>query len=604
MDQRDGLTFEEREKYWYTDIRQIDSVREMIYGSRDINPDNPAFWVKKVRGGEYIPIDYTLLTHDIDALGSKLAECGLLREKIAVMGANSYEWIVTYLAVIIGGGVILPIDKELSSQEVENLMNTAGCRVIFYGGSSEDTVEKLTCADQRIRMEFYGDRTDIGISMKDYLAEQDGRDGTNFRTATDFWRNMVAGGEQLLDEGYTGFTEAETDPEVMSVLLFTSGTTGNPKGVMLSQKAICSIVMDTCRIAHILPADKTLSILPIHHTYECTYGMLLVLYRGASTAFCEGLKYITKNLTEAENSVLIAVPMVIELIYDRIWKTAKKQGRLKTLERGLAVSKKLRAIGIDIRRKLFSSIYNNLGGELRIIITGAAALSPKIIRFFEDIGVIVLQGYGLTECTPLVSGTPQRAAERYRKAGSVGLAVRSGDIRIIDKDSNGIGRVLFKGDNVMLGYYNMPEENEKAFIDGWFDTGDRGFTDPDGWLYLAGRDKNVIVTRSGENVYPEELEMVLNQLPSVTEAMVYAGRRDGQEIIACQIYPDYEYFRETLGADATQDEISEHIRGAVKDVNEQLASYKRIKQITVRTEDFIRTTTKKIRRQDNIPAED
>ncbi len=598
----DGLTFEEREKYWYTDIREIHTVREMIFGSRDINPDNPAFWVKKTRGGEYIPINYSLLTHDVDALGTHLMESGLLGQKIAVMGANSYEWIVTYLAVIIGGGVILPIDKELSPREIENLMDTAGCRIIFYGDSSEDKIGQLGCADRRIRMEFYGDRTEQSVSMAAHLEAQGGPSASS--VATDDWKEMVATGEQLLNSGYDGFTGLETDPEEMSVLLFTSGTTGNPKGVMLSQKAICSIVMDTCRIAHILPTDKTLSVLPIHHTYECTYGMLLVLYRGASTAFCEGLKYITKNLSEAQNSVFIAVPMVIELIYDRIWKTAKKQNRVKTLERALSISKKLRTVGIDVRRKLFKSIYSNLGGELRIIITGAAALSPKIIRFFEDIGIIVLQGYGLTECTPLVSGTPQKAAERYRKAGSVGLAVRSGDIKIIDKDSNGIGRVLFKGDNVMLGYYNMPEENAKAFIDGWFDTGDRGFTDRDGWLYLAGRDKNVIVTRSGENVYPEEIEMILNQLPCVTEAMVYAGKRDGQEIIACQVYPDYEFFRETMGSEMSQDEIQNYIRDAVKDVNEEMASYKRIKQITVRTEDFIRTTTKKIRRQDNIPAEE
>ena len=496
----------------------------------------------------------------------------------------------------------MPIDKELSPREIENLMDTAGCRIIFYGDSSEDKIGQLGCADRRIRMEFYGDRTEQSVSMAAHLEAQGGPSASS--VATDDWKEMVAAGEQLLNSGYDGFTGLETDPEEMSVLLFTSGTTGNPKGVMLSQTAICSIVMDTCRIAHILPTDKTLSVLPIHHTYECTYGMLLVLYRGASTAFCEGLKYITKNLSEAQNSVFIAVPMVIELIYDRIWKTAKKQNRVKTLERALSISKKLRTVGIDVRRKLFKSIYSNLGGELRIIITGAAALSPKIIRFFEDIGIIVLQGYGLTECTPLVSGTPQKAAERYRKAGSVGLAVRSGDIKIIDKDSNGIGRVLFKGDNVMLGYYNMPEENAKAFIDGWFDTGDRGFTDRDGWLYLAGRDKNVIVTRSGENVYPEEIEMILNQLPCVTEAMVYAGKRDGQEIIACQVYPDYEFFRETMGSEMSQDEIQNYIRDAVKDVNEEMASYKRIKQITVRTEDFIRTTTKKIRRQDNIPAEE
>lgn len=589
----DGLSREQREKYWFRDIREITDLRDMMYGSLEKFSGDPAFWVKNKAGGKYIPVSYALLMHDIEALGTALISKGMIREKIAVTGANSYEWIVTYLAVTMSGGVIVPIDKELSSAEIDNLLKTAGCRIIFYGDTMRNKIDALNCAEECYIMSFYGNRTDIEMTMERYLEESDA-------PAEMSWKRLTAEGERLISGGDRSFPAVEADPEAMSVLLFTSGTTGAPKGVMLSQKAIASMIMDTCRIAHVLPSDKTLSILPIHHTYECTYGMLLVLYRGASTAFCEGLKYITKNMNEINNTVVIVVPMVLEMIYDRIWKQAKKQGDTEKLKKGIVISRRLRRLGIDTRRILFSNIHKSLGGKLRMVIIGAAALSPNIIRFFEDIGITVLQGYGLTECTPLVSGTPESARERYRKAGSVGVAVRNGDIRIIEKDKDGIGRILFKGENLMLGYYEMPEENEKTIRDGWFDTGDLGFTDPDGWLYLAGREKNVIVARSGENVYPEEIEAVLNRLPCIAESMVYAAMKDGQEVIACQIFPDIMYLKEELGGDPTDEMINNYIRAEVKNVNAGMTPYKRIKKITVRKEDFVRTTTKKIKRKENI----
>ena len=285
----------------------------------------------------------------------------------------------------------------------------------------------------------------------------------------------------------------------------------------------------------------------------------------------------------------------------RIWKHAEKQGRDKILKRAIRINNRFKSIGIDMSRKLFSQIYKELGGKLRIIITGAAALSPNIYRGFEDLGITVLQGYGMTECTPLISGTPQSARERYRKAGSVGVPVHTGEVRIVDQDEDGIGEILFRGPNVMMGYYNMPEETAKVLTeDGWLSTGDLGFQDKDGWIYLTGRKKNVIVTKTGENVYPEELEIYVNESPYVADSMVFASVRNDEEVVGVQIFPDMEFIQEKEGKIPDEDEIYRMMKKIIGEINENLPSYKRIRNVFVRKEDFTRTTTKKIRRQDNL----
>lgn len=590
----------DREKYWYKDIREISTLKELLYGSQELYPDNPAFWVKKKKGAEYEAISYTLLKHDVEALGTKLGAMDLLGGRIAVMGMGAYEWIVTYLAAAIGGGTVVPIDKELDSESVNNLLKTAECRTIFYTSGESEKIDKITDIDNRIIMEFYGDRTDIDIPMFDCITVEEKSAMAHLPGNAYIWKELVSEGEILMNNGDTSFKDKDVDPDVLSVLIFTSGTTGDPKGVMLSQRNITANIMDTCRIAHILPTDKTLSILPIHHTYECTFGMLLVLYRGASTAFCEGLKYITANMKEAGNTVFIAVPLVLDMIYDRIWKQVKKLGKEGTLRKAIKYNNKLKAIGLDMSRVLFRQVHNELGGKLRMVITGAASISPNVLRGFEDLGIIVLQGYGLTECTPLVSGTPQAAKERYKKAGSVGVAVSSGDIKIINKDENGIGEILFKGPNLMLGYYNMPEETAKVMNDGWFITGDLGFIDRDGWLYLTGRSKNVIINKTGENIYPEEIEEIINNIPAVSECMVYADSRDNEEVVAVQIMPDMEAVIEALGHEPDSEELYKYIKNLVNEANMTMTSYKRVKKVIIRKEDFVRTTTRKIKRQENI----
>ena len=583
-------------KYWYEDIREIVTLKDMLKGSAELYWSNPAFWVKEKRGAEYKAVNYGLLQHDVNSLGTKLVNMGLKGSRIAVMGQGCYEWIVSYLSVINGTGVVVPIDKELTGAEIGNLMKAGGCDTIFCTRNECKKLRGVPEVRRLIVMDFYGDRTDPSVEPEptDLVEAEPGVEVYS-------WRKLLLEGEHLLEQGERGFMEAEIDPDEMAVILFTSGTTGNPKGVMLSHRNITSNIMDVCRICQVYESDKTLSILPIHHTYECTLGMLLVIYRGASTAFSEGMKYITQNMKEAQNTFIIVVPRVLEMVYSSILKGVEKQGKQKAFAALLKVNKGLRRAGINVSRTLFGTVLNALGGKLRVVITGAAALNPDILRAFEEFGITVLQGYGMTECTPLIAGTPGSAPkERYLKAGSVGTVVDSGEVKIVNQDEYGIGEILFKGPNVMLGYYDMPEETAKVIEpDGFMHTGDLGYADKDGWLYLTGRKKNVIVTKTGENVYPEEIEDIISGYAAIDECMVFPYHDNGEETVAIQILPVKEVVETRLGHEATEEDLDKYFTDLVKEFNQRLAPYKRIKHVFVRKQDFVRTTTRKIRRQDN-----
>ncbi len=605
MDKVSGKTFA---NCWFNDIREIVTLKDMLAGSAELFDGDPAFWVKKEKGAPYAPVSYKLLQRDVNALGTRLMSMGIGGGRAAVMGQSCYEWIVSYLAVINSSGVVVPIDKELSGPEIGNLMKAGEVDTIFCTSAECRKLKGLSEVRRLIVMDFYGDRTDINeeIHPREFAADKyrslvadSGRAAEEIEVYS--WSALLAEGEKLLDEGDSSFTSVEIDPDRMAVILFTSGTTSNPKGVMLSHRNITSNIMDVCRICYVRRDDKTLSILPIHHTYECTLGMLLVIYRGASTAFSEGMKYISQNMAEAQNTFIIAVPRVLEMVYDRIRKGVAKSGKEKLFERMMSANRWLRKRGVNVSRKLFSSVIGQLGGKLRVIITGAAALDPRLIRFYEDLGITVLQGYGMTECTPLISGTPEtQAAERYRKAGSVGTVVDAGEVRIIDQDDSGIGEILFRGPNVMLGYYNMPEETAKTIEpDGFMHTGDLGFLDKDGWLYLTGRKKNMIVTTTGENVYPEEIEDVIIGDPCIKECMVFPHKRDGEEIVAIQILPETSEVAGMLGHEPSEEELDSFFKNLVREFNETLPQYKRIRGVFVRRNPFTSTTTLKIRRQEN-----
>lgn len=587
--------------YWYKDIRNIVTLKDMLSSSVDLFGDNPAFWVKEKKGAPYKSISYKLLENDVKAIGTMLAQMGV-GKKIAVMGQGSYEWICTYLAIVNSGNIAVPIDKELSGAEIENLLKASECDTVFCTKGDCKKLYDIKGVENLIVMEIYGDRTDETANpvytVKDFSRLKNKMQNSNVT----LWKDLLLEGEELLKNGDTSFESIEIDPDAMTVILFTSGTTGIPKGVVLSHRNITSNIMDVCRVCHVKASDKTLSLLPIHHTYECTLGMLLILYRGASTAFCEGMKYIPQNMKEAENTIIIVVPRVLEMLHGRISKSVKKQGKEKLFRNMLNFNRRLKRLHINAGRKIFKSVIDEMGGKLRIVITGAAAISPQIYRDFEDMGLTILQGYGMTECTPLISGTPQRAErERYRKAGSVGATVSTGETKVINKDESGIGEILYRGPNVMKGYYNMPEATAEVIDEeGWLRTGDLGFIDPQGWIYLTGRVKNVIVTATGENVYPEEIEEFVNQNEFIEDSMVFPHKTTEGENVGIQILPAMEPLSEKFGYEPNEEELNTFFKDLINELNQDLSVYKRIRDVFVRKEDFIRTTTKKIKRQDNM----
>lgn len=573
---------------WYDDIREIKDIKELINGSAELFADRPAFWIKKFKGDEYHAITYSQLKKDIDALGAKMLAMGLRGKRIAVMGQGCYEWFVTYLATVNGIGVVVPVDKEFDAAMVQNVLDTAECDTIFYTGGESKKIDQLTGITNRIKMEVYGDRTDDDEPF--YYNEEDGILS---------WKHLLEDGYRLAGEGITDYMDAVIDNKVMAVLLFTSGTTGNPKGVMLSHWNIAFDVMEIARAEEIRPDDITLSVLPIHHTYEST-GSLLFLYRGASIAYSEGLKYISKNMLEIHNTFFIAVPLLLETVYDRIWKTARKQGKEKMLKKAIALNNKARGIGINLGNQIFRSIRKQLGGKLRMVVSGAAAVPPEIVRGFDNFGISVVSGYGLTETSPMIAATPSFSDKRYRKAGSTGVCIKNGQMKIVNPDEDGIGEIWYKGENVMLGYYKMPDLTAETVVDGWFNTGDLGFFDNEGWLYITGRKKNVIVTKNGENIYPEEIEDIINKYDEVSESMVYALDRNGTDIVAVQVLPDKEYLTEKYGEMPSDAEVEKIVKNVISEVNDKLPTFKIIRDVTVRKEDFVRTTTRKIKRAANV----
>ncbi len=560
-------------------VRAIAHLKEMIQESARLYGDNTAFLVKDEKGGAYREITYGKFQEDIDALGTMMMEMGLKDKKIAIIGENCYPWMVAYYATVNGVGVAVPLDKELNENEIHNLMNTATCEAVFF-----------TEAYSHYFNEF---PVKYKIQMKAYEKEPDQE------TQGILFKDWVENGKTLLDGGNTSFQEREIDPHEMKMILFTSGTTDIAKGVMLNHHNIVSNIMDGSRIVKVHETDRTLSILPIHHTFESTMGTGMILYAGASIAFCEGLKYIAKNMEEAKVSILVGVPLIFESIYDKIWKQAEKTGKAKTLRKAIQWNKSLKGMGLDMSRRLFKAVHKKFGGNLRMIVSGAAPIDPNVIRGFEDLGLKVLQGYGLTECSPLISGTPD-FSDTYKKAGSVGLCVHSGAIQIVDQDEDQIGEILYAGPNVMMGYYNLPEKTEEVLKDGWFHTGDLGFLDDNGWLYITGRKKNVIVTKTGKNIYPEEVEYYINRNKYIQESLVHGILDDNEDtLVSAQVRPDYDVIYEEFGENMDEGQIHALIKKVIGDINEKLPIYKRVRNFSVRREEFIKTTTKKIKRYQN-----
>lgn len=555
--------------------RPVTDLKNMLETSAELYGDNIAFLQKFEKNEPYTEIKYRQVLEDVNALGTSLIARGMKDKKIAVIGENCYQWAVSYLAAACGTGVIVPLDKELNAEELKNQVMRAEVSCVIFAAKHEDTFKKIK-ADG-----------DTPLSLLVNFSTVEENDGVPGLT------QLIDEGKRLIDEGNRDFLDVEIDNEVMGILLFTSGTTGKAKGVMLSHKNIVTELMVAPTIFDLTEEDRYLSVLPLHHTYECTCCFLMALYKGSSVAFCEGLKYITKNLKEVRPTMMLGVPALYEKLYSTIWKNIRKQGKEKLLKRMISINNKTRKIGIDMSKVLFKQILDVFGGRMKTMICGGAAINPEILDGIRDFGINALQGYGLTECAPMGAFNPQDCPN----SASVGVPFPGLEIKMINANEEGIGEICVKGDHVMLGYYQMPEETAKVLDEeGWFHTGDLGYIDDKGYTYLTGRQKNVIITKNGKNVYPEELEYLLSNISFVEESFVFGQELDsGSDItIVASIKIDKETAEELLGSGYTDDELKKLIWKEVDAINEDAPFYRKIKKVLIRKTDFVKNTSQKI----------
>lgn len=547
-------------KYKNYEVRPIENLKEMLYTSAATWPEKNAFLEK--RDGVYEGITFNQYLLDVEGLGTELCARGLLGKRVIVTGENCYAWALAYMTVICGLGVVIPVDKEIPPEEIANIANVSEADAVIYSAKYEDKIKKI--------------EKPLDFICFDELS------------------GLCAAGREKINAGDRTYLDLEIDKHEMASLIFTSGTTGVSKGVMLSHHNITFNLTEMCQMIYIGPEDTFLSVLPLHHAYECTCGFLCQIYRGSTIAYCEGLRYIMKNMKEVHPTMILCVPLLIETMYHKIWANIRKNGMEKMVKKALAASNASRKIGIDLRKKLFSEIHETFGGKLRMMIAGGAAVDPDILKGLRDFGILAVQGYGLTECAPLAAVN----RDKFYCDSSAGLATPNATLEIVDAAEDGTGDIRFKGENIMLGYYKAPELTAEVIVDGWLYTGDLGFIDKDGFLHITGRRKNVIVTANGKNIFPEELETYLSRNPYVLESVVVGVPDEtGRDYdIVAMILPDRERLDEENPDGYSEELVREKLTEAVKQANSMVQQYKRIKKFLVRSEEFPKNTSKKIKR--------
>ncbi|MDO4552678.1 MAG: AMP-binding protein [Bacillota bacterium] len=555
--------------------RPINNLKTMLDGSAALYANQTAFLVKDRPGGDYLPVSFRKLREYVDALGTALLDLGLAGKKIAVIGENRLEWVLTYLAVTNGVGIICPLDRELPAGEIHHLLVRAGVSAVVYSGKVESAVlEALDGVDT----------VEHRISMDAIAPEEDKLS----------LPRLLRYGRQLMRQGDMRFSDAVIDPDAICTLLFTSGTTGLAKGVMLSHRNIASNVEAMSKVVSVY-GFTGLSILPMHHCYELTCHVMTALYQGCTVAICEGLKYIVKNITEANVNVVVAVPLIFESMHKKLWKQAEKSGKAEKMRRAVNLAKNLglNKGRLKPQKKLFKQIHQALGGDLKLLIAGAAAIDPSVVEDFNAMGFNMIQGYGMTECSPIIAVN----MDNYSKAGSAGLPLPGTEVRIDEPDENGIGEIICRGPSVMLGYYNDPEETARVLREGWLYTGDYGYLDKDGFLYVTGRKKNVIVTKNGKNIFPEEVEFYLSKHDYISEVMVYGleEEKTGDTIVCAEIFPNFSAIEQEKGQ-LSEKALHSLLKGLIDAANDQMPPYKRVRRFYIRYTDFEKTTTHKIKR--------
>lgn len=556
----------------YTDLK------DMLKKSGEKYGDKAAYVFRTEEEGKFREITHKQFRDEVNALGTKLIEMGLKDKRVAVISENRYEWGVAYLAVAAGTGIIVPLDKALPDNEIESLIIRSEVEAIFYSKKYDEVMNKIR-EQKSTKLQYF-------ISM-DLDKEENGVKSQ---------KELTEDGRKLLEEGNREFLDSKIDNEKMGIMLFTSGTTAMSKAVMLSHKNICSNLHDIASVIRLTPEDRFLSFLPLHHTFECTVGFLYPLSTGGSIAFCDGIRHIAENIKEYKITAMISVPILYEAMYRKVMKAIEKKGKLEKVKKGIKISNFLLKFGIDIRKKIFKEIHDTFGGKLRLFVSGGAALDPDTERGFNDLGITMYQGYGLTESSPVIAAED----DKYRRIGSIGKAFPSLDVKIDNPDKDGIGELLAKGPSIMLGYYNNEEATKEALKDGWLHTGDLARIDKDGFIFISGRKKFVIVLKNGKNIFPEELEALINKIEGVKESFVYGRPEDdGDYKIDAKIVYDKENAQEIFGT-TDENEIKEKIWQEVKKVNKTMPAYKYIREIRITDKELIKTTTQKVKRAEEI----
>ena len=560
-------------KMKFTDLKDMLKQTGEVYG------DRPAYIFKTEEKGKFRTITHKEFRENINALGTTLIQMGLKDKRIALISENRYEWELSYLAVASGVGVIVPLDKALPDNELESLILRSQVEAIIY--SSKYDVIMNTLREKKNTNLKYFISMDLEENTQGIYAE----------------KALVEKGKKLLTDGNKTYIDAKIDSEKMGIMLFTSGTTAMSKAVMLSHKNLVTNVMDIIQRFDLTDEDRFLSFLPLHHVFECTVGFLYPISIGGSIAFCEGVKHMAENIKEFEITAMISVPAVFDIIYRKVMKTIEKKGKLANLEKGKKVSQFLLKMKIDLRKQLFKEVHESLGPKLKLVVTGGAALDPETEKGFNDLGFDVEQGYGLTETAPVIAAeTP-----KCRRLGSIGKKFPSVEVKIDDPDEEGIGELMAKGPSIMLGYYENEEATKSALeSDGWFHTGDLARIDKDGFIYISGRKKSVIVLNNGKNVFPEEIETLLNKVEGIKETFVFEKKEDDGDVKVCvEIVYDKELIKELYNIEG-EENIKEFLWDKVKEVNKLMPKYKYVREMVITEEPLIKTTTLKIKRHEEL----
>lgn len=560
------------------DYLKINDLKDMLNKTGRLYADKPAYRIK-VEEGKYQIYTHKEVRNMINNLGTALINLGLKGKRIAVIGENRYEWEIAYLSIVCGTGIVVPLDKSLPANELELLIERSDIEAIFYTKKYSDIIQNIKFSEKN--------------KLKHLISMDSDEHGEGIYSQ----KELIQTGKKLIEEGNKEFLNAQINPKEMNIMLFTSGTTSKSKVVALSHENVCTNLMDIGSVLDVTQEDVFLSILPIHHVFECTVGFLFSLYKGAETVFCDGLRHIVENLNEYHVTVMACVPGIYERIFMMIRKKLEKQGKIEKI---LENEEKYKNSSMQKKKEVFKEIHDMLGGKIKLLISGAAALDKTIEEKYRLLGLNLVQGYGLTETSPVVAvGT-----NKNYKLGSIGKTVPSVEAKLVDVNDDGIGELVVRGSSVMLGYYENEKVNKKSLQDGWFYTGDLAKIDEEGYIFICGRKKSVIVLKNGKNIFPEEMENLVNKIEGIKESFIFGKIQSNDENnikINVKIVFDRDVIKDVYKVEKDED-IYKVLSKKIKEVNQTMPSHKAIRGMILTEEPLIKTTTNKIKRQENLDA--